>query len=127
MKCARTSSSRRQLVFMCAGVVAAGASCTGSNEATFVGTFAAKPTPPPTANPPPLSSVPVPQPAGGDVVNQAAAVRLGKALFWDVQQGGDGQTSCASCHFQAGTDNRRLNTMHPGVNGTFDSGGVTGP
>jgi cytochrome c peroxidase len=87
--------------------------------------LAARPAPPPVPNPPPLSSVAVPRPIGGDIVDQAAAVRLGKALFWDVQQGGDGQTSCASCHFRGGTDNRRTNTIHPGVNGTFDSGGVS--
>src|SRR5262245_26239885 len=50
----------------------------------------------------PLASVAVPQPIGGDIVNQAAAVRLGKALFWDIQLGGDGQIACATCHFHAG-------------------------
>src|SRR5437867_13261621 len=34
-----------------------------------------------------------------------AAVRLGKALFWDMQAGSDGQ-ACASCHFHAGADSR---------------------
>jgi len=71
--------------------------------------------------------VAVPQPTGGDIINQAAAIRLGKALFWDIQTGGDGQVACASCHFQAGTDNRVVNTIHPGVNGAFESGGVSGP
>src|SRR4051812_40067466 len=52
----------------------------------------------------PLSTVAVPQPAGGDIVNRAAAVRLGKALFWDVQSGGDGKVACATCHFKAGAD-----------------------
>jgi cytochrome c peroxidase len=75
----------------------------------------------------PLSSEPVPQPIGGHVVDQAAAVRLGKALFWDVQTGGDGQTACASCHFLAGADDRRFNTINPGPDGRFASGGVTGP
>jgi hypothetical protein len=41
-------------------------------------------------DPPPLSQVAVPQRIGGDIVDQAAAIRLGKALFWDVQVGGDG-------------------------------------
>jgi len=119
----------RQAVFTWLGVIGfAAAGCNGGGDAIYVGAFAARPpSPPPAPNPPPLSNVAVPQPIGGDVINQAAAIRLGKALFWDVQQGGDGQTSCASCHFQAGTDNRRINTMHPGVNGTFDSGGVSGP
>lgn len=78
-------------------------------------------------NPPPLSQANVPQPVGGDIVNQAAAVRLGKAFFWDIQVGGDGQTACASCHFQAGADNRTKNTVHPGVDGLFQAPGVTGP
>jgi len=75
----------------------------------------------------PLSSEPVPQPTGGHIVDPAAAVRLGKALFWDIQTGGDGRTACASCHFLAGADDRRLNTLNPGPDGVFASGGVTGP
>jgi cytochrome c peroxidase len=75
----------------------------------------------------PLSSEPVPQPTGGHIVNQAAAVRLGKALFWDIQTGGDGQAACASCHHLAGADDRRFNTLSPGPDGVFASGGVTGP
>lgn len=73
----------------------------------------------------PLSSVAVPRITGGDVVDAAAAVRLGKALFWDTQVGGDGQTACASCHFHAGTDNRMMNVLNPGPDGIFASGGVT--
>jgi cytochrome c peroxidase len=72
-----------------------------------------------------LSTVAVPLPVGGDIVDQAAAIRLGKALFWDVQAGSDGQQACASCHYLAGTDTRRLNTLHPGPNGIFETGGVT--
>ena len=75
----------------------------------------------------PLSSVPVPSPIGGDIIDQAAAVRLGKALFWDVQVGGDGQTSCGTCHFRGGADNRTFNTLNPGPDKIFASGGVTGP
>src|SRR6266567_4745497 len=60
----------------------------------------------------PLSSVAVPMPIGGDIVDQAAAVRLGKALFWDIQLGGDGQTACATCHFHGGADNRTFNTLN---------------
>jgi cytochrome c peroxidase len=73
----------------------------------------------------PLSKVAVPQPVGGDIVNQAAAVQLGKALFWDIQAGGDGQIACANCHFHAGADNRVFNTINPGPDGLFESGGVT--
>lgn len=76
-------------------------------------------------NPPPLGAIAVPQPTGGDIINQAAAVRLGKALFWDMQAGGDGQTACASCHFQAGADSRKRNTIHPGPNNQFQV--VSGP
>src|SRR6059036_2636125 len=72
----------------------------------------------------PLSSVAVPMPIGGDIVDQAAAIRLGKALFWDTQLGGDGQTACATCHYHGGADNRTLNTIHPGPDGIFASGGV---
>jgi cytochrome c peroxidase len=73
----------------------------------------------------PLSVVTVPQPVGGDIVDQAAAVRLGKALFWDAQAGGDGQVACASCHFHAGADSRLLDVLNPGPDGVFASGGVT--
>ena len=74
-----------------------------------------------------LKMVPVPQPTGGDIIDQDAAVRLGKALFWDMQTGGDGMIACATCHFHAGADNRLKNTLNPGNNGIFESGGVTGP
>jgi hypothetical protein len=45
---------------------------------------------------------------------QDAVVRLGKALFWDMQAGSDGQ-ACASCHFHAGADNRARNQLSPGL------------
>lgn len=73
----------------------------------------------------PLAREPIPQPTNGSIVNQAAAVRLGKVLFWDVQVGSDGKVACATCHQTAGADARRLNTMNPGLDGIFDSGGVT--
>src|SRR2546425_8271463 len=47
----------------------------------------------------PLSSVAVPMPIGGDIVDQAAARRLGKALFWDIQLGGDGPAAGATGPF----------------------------
>jgi cytochrome c peroxidase len=74
-----------------------------------------------------LSHVAVPQPIGGDIVDNAAAVRLGKALFWDQQLGSDGVQSCASCHYQAGVDTRRFNVVHPGPSGLFTAPGITGP
>jgi cytochrome c peroxidase len=67
----------------------------------------------------------VPAPVGLHIVDQAAAVRLGKALFWDIQAGTDGQTACASCHFHAGADDRLQNTLHPGPDNAFASGGVS--
>ncbi len=50
------------------------------------------------------------------IVDPVAAVRLGKALFWDMQLGSDGIQACASCHFHAGTDNRVRNQLNPGTN-----------
>ena len=40
------------------------------------------------------------------IADLSAAIRLGKALFWDVQAGSDNRTVCASCHFHAGADSR---------------------
>jgi cytochrome c peroxidase len=74
-----------------------------------------------------LSHVPVPQAIGGDVVDNAAAIRLGKALFWDQQLGSDGKQSCASCHYQAGVDSRTFNVVNPGPSGVFNVAGITGP
>ena len=75
----------------------------------------------------PLDSVAVAQPFGDDIADYSAAVRLGKALFWDTQVGGDGQTACASCHYSAGADARTTNTLSPGPDGRYESLGVTGP
>ncbi|MCP3141524.1 cytochrome-c peroxidase [Pyxidicoccus xibeiensis] len=75
----------------------------------------------------PLSHEPVPQMVGHHIVDQAAALRLGKAFFWDMQVGSDGKTACASCHFAGGADDRVTNTVHPGLDGIFQTGGVTGP
>lgn len=76
------------------------------------------------ADPVALSQVPVPEPAhlGRFVRDKNAAIRLGKALFWDMQLGSDGLTACASCHFHAGTDSRSRNTLNRGVNAKFDAG-----
>ena len=77
------------------------------------------------ADPVALSEVPVPEPVnlGRFVADKNAAIRLGKALFWDMQLGSDGMTACATCHFHAGTDSRSRNTLHAGVDGKFDDGG----
>ncbi|MBI5741786.1 MAG: cytochrome C peroxidase [Nitrospirae bacterium] len=51
------------------------------------------------------------------VADRLAAIRLGKALFWDMQIGSDGIQACASCHFQAGADVRLRNQLSPGLLG----------
>ena len=64
-----------------------------------------------------LKTVPIPEPPnlGEFVANRTAAIKLGKALFWDMQVGSDGITACASCHFNAGADNRTRNQISPGL------------
>lgn len=51
------------------------------------------------------------------VVNETAAIALGKALFWDKNVGSDGM-ACASCHFQAGADLRVRNQLATGAKRT---------
>jgi cytochrome c peroxidase len=71
----------------------------------------------------PLSRVAVPQVFGieGIVADKAAAIQLGKALFWDMQAGSDDIQACASCHFNAGADSRPANTLNPGQAGGDNS------
>ncbi|EIC30888.1 cytochrome c peroxidase [Methylomicrobium album BG8] len=57
------------------------------------------------------------------VVDQQAAVQLGKALFWDGNVGSSG-TACASCHFHAGSDIRHINQLNPGQAHTANAGGT---
>ncbi len=78
------------------------------------------------AAPPSLKTITVPQPdnLSSFVKDKAAAIALGKALFWDMQVGSDAVQACASCHFHAGADNRVKNVVGPGLNGgdiTFQS------
>jgi cytochrome c peroxidase len=61
-----------------------------------------------------LIKVPLPSGLSDFVVNQKAAIALGKALFWDQQVGSDG-LACGSCHFHAGADNRVKNAIDPGL------------
>ncbi|MCP9439498.1 MAG: hypothetical protein NHB36_06380 [Nitrospira sp.] len=78
--------------------------------------------PPP---PPSLKTVPIPEPAnlGEFVQDREAAIRLGKALFWDMQVGSDGLTACGSCHFTSGmSDNRSRNSLAPGIKRITRSG-----
>ena len=75
----------------------------------------------------PLSTVAVPPVFGleGIVADKAAAIQLGKALFWDMQAGSDDIQACASCHFNAGADSRPTNEVNPGQAGgdnTFQLG-----
>ena len=77
--------------------------------------FGAQAVPPPTFLP--LNQIPVPEPPSlfQYVKNKPAAIKLGKAFFWDMQVGSDGIQACGSCHFQAGADSRRKNTVNPGT------------
>jgi cytochrome c peroxidase len=63
-----------------------------------------------------LDEVAVPKPSNlaEFVKDEKAAIALGKAFFWDVQVGSETQ-ACASCHFQAGGDNRVKNQLSPGL------------
>lgn len=65
-----------------------------------------------------LKDQPVPPVPGIEefIRDPAAAVALGKALFWDLKVGSDGQ-ACASCHFHAGADSRMKNQLSPGLKG----------
>jgi cytochrome c peroxidase len=57
------------------------------------------------------------------IKDKSVLVVLGKMLFWDSQAGSDG-IACASCHFQAGADNRIKNQVNPGLRNA--SGGFAG-
>jgi cytochrome c peroxidase len=64
-----------------------------------------------------LKTVAIPEPSNlaEFVKDKKAAIALGKALFWDMQVGSDGITSCATCHFHAGADNRAKNQLNPSI------------
>ena len=99
-----------------------------------------EPPPPPEGTPGSLNGEEIPpvferitgNPLSSYIVDEEAAIALGKALFWDLQAGSDGQ-ACASCHFHAGADNRVANQLSPGLlggNAVFDrirSTGDAGP
>jgi cytochrome c peroxidase len=57
----------------------------------------------------PQFKVPLPGNLSAFVKDRKAALQLGKALFWDMQLGSDGIQSCATCHFQSGSDVRTKN------------------
>ena len=71
-----------------------------------------------------LKTIPIPEPSNlyDFVKNKKAAIRLGKALFWDMQVGGDGVQACASCHFRAGIDPRSKNQVANGGQNNQESG-----
>src|SRR5262245_58322951 len=72
----------------------------------------------------PLASEPVPEPPnlGDFVVDRIAATALGKAFFWDMQTGSDGMVACATCHYNAGADQRSKNQVSPKGAAFFDGG-----
>lgn len=75
----------------------------------------------------PLQDLPIPTVPGlldgSDpiVIDKNMAIALGKALFWDMNVGSDGQ-ACGSCHFHAGADSRIKNQLNPGEKGPQPSG-----
>ncbi len=71
---------------------------------------------PPPGIPGSLKTIPVPEPSdlATYIRDKSAAIKLGKALFWDMQLGSDNQ-ACASCHFHAGADNRTQDAIDPGL------------
>ena len=75
-----------------------------------------------------LKGIAVPEPLDLNdyVADREAAIRLGKALFWDVRLGTDGQTACATCHHHAGVDSRTRGIAHPGADGAFSAGFAPG-
>ncbi len=70
----------------------------------------------------PLSTIDVPLPPDLDtyIKDMDAAIALGKALFWDIQAGSDGQTACATCHYNGGADARAKNQMYDGHDEVFN-------
>ena len=72
----------------------------------------------PMVAPTSLRSLAVPEPPNlADFVqDRAAAIALGKALFWDMQTSSDNIIACASCHYHAGADARVKNVMNPDLN-----------
>src|SRR2546421_12993450 len=61
----------------------------------------------------PLSSVGVPKRTGGTNINNAAAIKLGKALFWDEQTGGVCRIPFPNCDIHERAHNPTHNTLHP--------------
>lgn len=71
----------------------------------------------------PLSDIEVPLPSDlftEYVKDRDAAVRLGKAFFWDIQTGSDGLVACATCHNFGGVDKRVTNQSSSGGPGVLE-------
>lgn len=68
-----------------------------------------------------MKQIPLPPNLGDFVSDFDAAVRLGKAFFWDIQVGSDGMTACASCHWHAGADVRAKSQLSPGHDSAFQT------
>jgi cytochrome c peroxidase len=66
-----------------------------------------------------LKTITIPGPTAAELADliqdKNAAIALGKAFFWEMQFGSDGQTACATCHFNAGADSRTTNQADPGL------------
>ncbi|MEE2937880.1 MAG: cytochrome c peroxidase [Planctomycetota bacterium] len=72
--------------------------------------------------PGPLETLTLPEIDLSDyVADEAAAVALGKALFWDQQIASDGFVACATCHYHFGADVRTRNTVAPGGHASAQS------
>ena len=61
------------------------------------------------------------------VKDQTALIRLGKALFWDMQVGSDGVQACATCHFSGGADIRSRNQISPNLSDANFKKNAAGP
>jgi cytochrome c peroxidase len=58
---------------------------------------------------------PMPLDIADYVRDEAAAIALGKALFWDVQVSSPNTVACASCHSHAGADTRITHQYAPSI------------
>ena len=69
-----------------------------------------------------LNFLPVPLPDNlfDFIADPDMAIALGKAFFWDMQAGSDEEVACATCHYHAGSDNRRTHQLYNGHNEVFD-------
>jgi len=62
----------------------------------------------------------------GIIINKNFAKILGKALFWDIEAGSDGN-ACATCHFHAGADIRIQGQVNPGHDSRFGARAPAAP